>query len=178
MIKFITKFGIISGIASLVIVGSAFAVGPKAKAEERLQLKEARLDAIKLKVCQKRETHINNTMDRVATRGEKQLDVFNKIATRTETFYTTKGKTLSNYDALVADVNAKKAAAEAAVAAVKSDSVTFKCDGIDPKGSAANFKSSLKTEIAALKAYKTAVKNLIVGVKSVQGTDSKTKAGQ
>src|SRR6185369_3265620 len=105
---------------------------------------------------------------RIATRGQKQLDLFSTIAERTETFYTNKGKTLSNYDALVADVNAKKAAAQTTVDATKTAVTVFKCDGTDPKGAAASFKDALKNEIDALKAYKTAVKNLIVGVKSVQ----------
>ena len=130
----------------------------------------AKLDAVKLKVCQKRETAINNTLQRIADRGQKQLDLFTGIATKTETFYTTKGKTLSNYDALVSDVNAKKLAAQTTVGTIKADSVTFKCDGTDPKGAAASFKADLKLEISALKAYKTSVKNLIVGVKSVQGS--------
>lgn len=141
---------------------------------------QTRLADAKLKTCQNREKAVNNILARITDRGSKQIDVFNKIAQRTEAFYTTKGKILSNYDALVVDVNAKKVAAQTAVDAVKSNSVSFKCDGTDPKGAAASFKDSLKSEIAALKAYKTAVKNLIVGVKSVQettSTNSKTSTG-
>ena len=129
-----------------------------------------RLDATKLKVCKKRETAINNTLGRIADRGQKHLDLFTTIAERTEKFYVSKGKTLSNYDALVTAVNAKKATAQAAVDTIKADSVTFKCDGTDPKGAAESFKAALKSEISALKEYRTAVKNLIVGVKSVQST--------
>ncbi len=142
---------------------------------------ETKLADAKLKACRKRETAINNIMSRIADRGQKQLDLFTTIATKTETFYTDKGKTLSTYDALVADVTAKKAAAQAEVDTVKAVSVTFKCDGTDPKGIAASFKETLKSEISALKDYKTSVKNLIVGVKSVQGsstsTENKTKGG-
>jgi hypothetical protein len=131
--------------------------------------KAAKSKDAKLKACQHREKAINNKMERIAARGQKQLDVFSTIATRTETFYTDKGKTLNNYDALVTDVNAKQAAAQAEVDTVKATSVSFKCDGTDPKGAASSFKAALKAEIDALKAYKTSVKNLIVGVKSVQG---------
>lgn len=135
----------------------------------------------KLKACQNREAAINNIMTRIGDRGQKQLDLFTTIATRAGTFYTDKGKTLSNYNVLVADVTAKKVAAQTAVDTVKADSVTFKCDGTDPKGAVASFKDSLKSEITVLKDYKTAVKNLIVGVKSVQGTttstDNKTTTG-
>ncbi len=140
-----------------------------------------RLDLAKLKVCQKREASVDNTLSRIAQRGQNQLDLFTAIASKVETFYTSKGKTLSNYDALVADVTAKKAAAQATVNTIKADSVTFKCDGSDPKDAVATFKTALKSEIAALQAYKTSVKNLIVGVKSVQGSTtsaSNSRGGQ
>ncbi len=181
----------IAGTASLAIVGSVFAVGgPNAKAqdaqqsaqdrkaalaqtpEDRREVVATKLADAKLKACQRREAAIDNIMARIADRGERQINVFNKIADHTQTFYVSKDKPLSNYDALVADVNAKKAAAQAAVDAVKSSSTSFKCDGTDPRGAASSFKASLKTETSALKAYKTAVKNLIAGVKSVQGAAS------
>jgi hypothetical protein len=128
------------------------------------------LDAAKLRVCQNRQRAITNIMSHAAERGQRQLDLFTTIATRVETFYTNKGKTLSNYDALVADMNAKKAAAQTTVDALKSASANFSCDSSDPKGFVDTFKDSLKSEIEALKVYRTSVKNLIVGVKSVQGT--------
>lgn len=142
---------------------------------------QTKLADAKLKACQNREKAINNIMSRLSDRGQKQLDLFTSIATKTETFYAEKGKALSDYDALLSDVTTKQDAAQTAVDVVKANSVTFKCDGTDPKGAVASFKESLKSEIAALKGYKTSVKNLIVGVKSVQGTttstDSKTTGG-
>ena len=143
---------------------------------------KTKLSEIKLKVCKKRETSVNNILTRISDRGQKQLDLFSSIATKTEAFYASKGKAISNYDALVADVNAKKAAAQTEVDSIKSNSVTFKCDGTDPKGAVSGFKTVLKAEISALKDFKTAVKNLIVGVKSAQGetssTDKTSKGGE
>jgi len=140
---------------------------------------QTKLADAKLKACQNREKAITTIMSRIADRGQKQLDLFTSIATKTETFYTDKGKTLSNYNALVSDVTAKRAAAQTTVTAIKTDSTAFNCTGTDPKGAATAFKNALKSEISALKDYRTAVKNLIVGVKSVQGTptDNKTTGG-
>lgn len=146
-------------------------------AETRKAAAQTRLADAKLKACQNREKTVTNIMARLGERGQKQIDLFSTIADRTETFYTNKGKVLTNYDALVADVATKKAAAQAAVDTVKSTSVEFKCDGTDPKGVAATFKANLKAEIEAIKVYKTSVKNLIVGVKSVQGTTSSADNG-
>lgn len=140
--------------------------------EEKRLNAAAKLEDAQLKACQKREQNINKILQRIATRSEKQLDVFTKISERTQAFYETKGRTLDNYDQLVETVNTEKAEAEAAVQAVKDRSTEFACDGTDPKGVASLFKEDLKSQIAALKEYKQAVKDLIVGVKSVQGATS------
>lgn len=137
---------------------------------------QAHLATAQLKSCQKREKALTNIMARISDRGQKQLTLFGTIASRVEAFYTSKGKTLSNYDALVNDVNAKAAAAQTAVSTTSSNSSGFSCDGTDPKGFVSVFQSSLKSEISALQAYRTSVKNLIVGVKSVQGTVTSTSS--
>ncbi len=183
MHKLIRRGIVISGVAilSMATVGvvvaapSTRAAEAQTSAQEHKAAAQTRLADVKLKVCENREKVINNIMARIADRGQKQLDLFTTIATRVETFYTDKGKTLDNYDELVADVTTKKDAAQTTVDAVKSSSVDFKCDGTDPKGAAAGFKDALKAEIVALKTYKTSVKNLIVGVKSVQGSTSSTE---
>lgn len=126
----------------------------------------------RLKACENRQKAITNIMSRIADRGKKQLALFGTIATRTETFYMNKGKTLSTYNSLVADVNAKAATAQTAVSNLSTESTGFTCGGSNPKGFVSSFQAGLKTEIGALQDYKTSVKNLIVGVKSVQSTDT------
>lgn len=146
-------------------------------AATRAEAIKTRLADARLKACQNREKVITNIMSRIGERGQNHLNLFSTIADRTEKFYVSKGKTLTNYDVLVADVDAKKAAAQTEVDTVKSTVVEFKCDGTDPKGVASSFKEELKAEIKALQAYRTSVKNLIVGVKSVQGTTTSSANG-
>ena len=147
---------------------------PASQAAARRLAAETRLTDAKLRVCQNRQAAITNIMTRISDRGQKQLDLFSGIATRVENFYATKGKTLSNYDTLVADVKAKQAAAQNSVDKIKSSSTSFNCDGTNPMGIADSFKSMLKIEIASLNDYKTSIKNLIVGVKSVESTQATT----
>ena len=135
------------------------------------------LQGLKLKICDKRQSNITDKMSRIADRGQKQLDLFSSIATRVEAFYTDKGLTLANYDALVAAVNAQKTVSQTAVDAVKADKANFKCDGTDPAGAATVFKADLKSEITALKDYRTTIKDLIVGVKSVVSSDATKTEG-
>ena len=140
-------------------------------AKNNLEAAKQRLEENKLRICQEHEDRIDGFMDAIAERGQKKIDLFSTITDRTKTFYLSKGKVLSNYDELVAAVDAKKAAAQAAVDVVISSSVTFDCEGDDPKGTASEFKTKVKAMNDALKEFKTAVKNLIVGVKSVQSTE-------
>ncbi|HTH72729.1 MAG TPA: hypothetical protein VL737_05205 [Candidatus Pristimantibacillus sp.] len=145
----------------------------KTKREENQQ---NRLDAVKEKVCENRKQHIASIMDRSITRANKQLDLFSTIATRVEAFYVNKGKTLANYDELVTAVNNAKTKAQGDFDTLKGQT-TFDCNGSDPKGQVEAFKTALQSVNQDLKDYRTAVKNLIVGVKSVQGTESSNKEG-
>ena len=141
----------------------------EAAKNEREQKKE-KLKEDKLKICQGHEDRINDSMGRAASRGQEKINLFSKIAERTEAFYVLKGKVLVGYDDLVAALNSQKAAAQAAVDTVKAGSDDFKCDGDNPKAAAKLFKIDVQAMNDALKDYRTAVKNLIVGVKSVQAT--------
>lgn len=132
--------------------------------------KIAKLEATKLKVCQTRETNIKNILSRITDRNNKRIDTFNKIYLRVKDFYVSKGKILSNYDELVASVDAKKIAADSAAQTLSGSSTNFACDSDNPKEQASTFKTYNQNFNNAMKEYKTAIKDLIVGVKSVQDT--------
>ena len=136
-----------------------------------------RLEGDKLKACEKREQAINNILDRIAKRGERRLGVYNSIFERVQEFYEKKGLSISSYDELVADVNSKKAAAQAAVDAAAAKEVEFNCDGSDPKGAAAGFKEDLKAQIKALHDYRKSIRNLIVAIKTSLSESVQTNSG-
>jgi hypothetical protein len=138
-------------------------------AKEHAKTVKDRLIGRRLQVCESHQAAIRRILTRAATRGQNHLSLFATIAGRVETFYKNKGKTLATYDQLVSDIGAKKAAASVAVASVRGDSATFACTSNNPKAQVEAARAEVKAEIAALKEYRTAVKNLIVGVKSVQG---------
>lgn len=143
----------------------------KSKIEAKRLERATKLADNKLRVCKKREKAIGNIMLRVGDRGTKQLATFTKISERVQAFYKDKGLMLDDYDSLVSEVNIKKIAAESAIENTKSSIPTFKCDGADPKGTAESFKQVSIVERQSLKEYKTAIKNLIVAVKSVALSD-------
>jgi hypothetical protein len=127
-----------------------------------------RLEAAKLKVCEQRQTNITTIMNDRVTIGQKRIDLFTTITTRVEAFYTEKGKTVSNYDQLVAAIDSAKATAVADLAALKTAD-TFDCNSTDPKGQATTFRAAAEKLRQDMLAYRTAIKNLIVAVKSAQG---------
>lgn len=144
--------------------------------QQRQENKQQRLEENKLRVCEQRQEKIEAIMARSVTRAEKQLALFTRIADRVKAFYVDKGRTVANYDELVAAVDAAKAKAEANLETLKTVD-SFDCNAEDPKGSAEAFKLALKSINQDLKDYRTSVKNLIVGVKSAQSTAPKEEDG-
>lgn len=140
----------------------------KAEREAAKEERVKKLDANKLKVCQRQEEKVTNVLKRASNQGTKQLEVFKKIADRTQEFATSKNLTAENYAVLVADVEAKYDVAKATMEGISSSSSEFSCEGDDPKLFLSSYRTAHKEKTEAMKAYKTAIKDLIVAVKSSQ----------
>lgn len=183
----INKLGLASSVLALAVVsGSAvFALPPQAQVHAQTTTNtssenatnpgssqmangQSHLTAGRLTACKNRETTIRNRMNRIDTRAQNQLTLFGTIATRVENFYTSKGKTVSNYSQLVSAIATAKTQAETDLTTLQTNS-TFSCSANDPKGMVTAFQGYLKTEITDLQNYRTAVKNLIVAVASANG---------
>ncbi len=130
-----------------------------------------RLDDSHRHFCQMHHDEALGIMGRLNNRGAGFLTLFNNIATRTEAFYVAKGNTLTGYADLVAAVDAAKAKATADLATLKAHA-TLDCSSSDPKGSVSTFKTDAQQFIADIKAYRTALKALIAGVRSVNPAPS------
>jgi hypothetical protein len=149
---------------------------PRASA---VALKQARKDALtdaKVKACEMRQENIVNRSDQLAKRAANMEDVFSKIATRVEEFYQSKvvasGRTVANYNVLVADVSAKKDAVSPLLEKVATDAASFSCDKDRPAEQVKAFNQDMKAVISALEVYRKSVRNLIVAVKSVTGVEN------
>ncbi len=138
--------------------------------EERQEVKKERLSTTKLKVCQLRESNVNSVMDRIVERSQKHVDRITEAATKAKAFYVAKGNVLTNYDELVATVETKRVAAQAAVDTL-STGATFSCESDGPKAEIQAFRNQRLSKIEAVTAYRSAVKELITGIKSVQPSD-------
>ncbi len=131
-----------------------------------------RLEANKLRVCEKRQDQLKSMIDKVSNRGTKQLEVFKKIADKTKQFYTNKGYSATGYDALVGEVDAAYDTAFTSVNATTTMGDSWSCDGDNPKQAMTDFKAAKKNEIVQLKTYKDKVRELILLVKKAASADS------
>lgn len=148
----------------------------RAAAQQELKERQAaakeRLSEAKLKICEKRQANINDRSTKIADRATKHLAVFDKIAERVKTFYINKGNTFDTYDLLVSEVDAKRTAAQSAIDNLTDLKASFNCSDAEPKLAIEGFKAAMTEAQTALKEYRTAIKDLIVGVKSANTSDS------
>ena len=145
----------------------------RAEIEDRIknlqEHRKERLSTKRLHVCEDRQDRINEIFSNATDRNKKQLEVFKKIQTLVENFYEDKGLSASGYDAAVTNANDKMTAAQAAIDA--SEGLTFDCNSADGAHPGSVIREAMKSRHTALKAYRTAVKDLIVLVK--QSLDDK-----
>jgi len=142
--------------------------------KERRQQVQNRLTEAKLKACQARENAIKRRTKQLVELATTMREKFDAIAGRVEKYYTSKvvpsGKTVANYDSLVADIQAKKGAVQTALTVAQGNAESFACTSDDPKGQLSQFREDMRAVKSALKDYRTSIKNLIVAVRSVTGT--------
>lgn len=137
-----------------------------------------KLTEAKLKVCQNKEASIQKRNDALTKMANTMLTKFDSIAARVEIYYTDKavasGKTISNYDALLVEIAAKRSAVQTDLDKATADALAFECTSDSPKGQLTQFRIDMQGVKQGLKDYRTSIKNLIVAIRSVTGTAEST----
>jgi hypothetical protein len=149
---------------------------PDNKAANLKKDEQAKLDEKKQLSCEKRQEFINQTMGRLNERVTKQLELFNNATTRVQNYVTTKNLTVPNYDTLLSNVAAKRAAAQASLVALQTAKAAFKCDANNPKAAVVAYQAALRNTNKALQDYRDSVKQLIRAVKAVSANPTGTKS--
>lgn len=143
---------------------------PRPLSSARAEFKD-RLADTRLKFCQNKEEVIKKRMSSLTNLVTTMETKFDEIAKRVEEYYTTKvlpsGKTVANYDALVADIAAKKAIVGTDLALAQTNADSFTCTGDNPKGLLTQFRTDMQTVKKALQNYRTSIKNLITAVRGI-----------
>lgn len=125
----------------------------------------------RLKSCQARENAVKNRLSSLIRLVTNMEGKFDAIALRVENFYKNKvvpsGKTVPNYDSLVADIATQKTNVQSALTKAQNDMSSFSCTADSPKALLNQFRIDMQNVKAALKNYRTSIKNLIVAVRTV-----------
>lgn len=131
----------------------------------------------RVRTCEAKQDSINKRVGSLTDRSVKMVENFTKIAQRVMDYYTNKvlpsGKTVANYDSLVAAIAEKKALVETAIADAQAKADAFSCTSDSPRTQLTDYRLAMQKVIAALKEYRTAIRNLIVAVKSVTGATNR-----
>lgn len=145
-----------------------------AKAEQTVKELEAKKEAAKAKtaeerkkVCEAKSSELSTRLkDKVAS-VEKHKAVFDSIFSRVTTFYASKNLNATGYDDLLAKTQAAQQAAADSIATLKTFNTTVDCNDVGAAATKiAAFKDSLTQTRDSLKAYRTALKNLVVAIKA------------
>lgn len=141
--------------------------------------KQARRDAQKVKVCQVHEKTIEKRFSNLSELVKKMVSKFDAISTRVQMRYTERlvpaGKTINNYDDLLTDITAKKAAVDTALSSAQATSENFSCDASsDPKGQITTYREDMQSVKDALRDYRKSIRNLIVAVATASGEKLKS----
>lgn len=119
--------------------------------------------------CEDRLNALKTRMTQLVRLADNQKSVFDSIADRVKTFYTDtvvpQGITVANYDALVADIDAKKAAVDTAISDAQAATDDFTCDeGSNARTAFSTFRTNMQAVKTALHQYRFSIRNLIVAV--------------
>ncbi|MDD3035794.1 MAG: hypothetical protein PHO93_02645 [Candidatus Saccharimonadaceae bacterium] len=169
------KVLLLAGFMSVAITMPAFAISDNAggtdnqsdnsnQSDSSQSNSSGKLDDKKKQICERNSNRIRNMFTNMNSLGEGRLNLFDNIAQKVQKFYSDNKLNVENYDQLVQEINSTKEAAQLAIQAAVSTSSQFGCDTDDPKGTVNQYKVQVKTQVQALKDYRTAVKDLISAV--------------
>lgn len=142
--------------------------------EKKTQVK-AKTEEQRQKSCEARKTSLTNRMANAVTQANKHKEVFDKIYTKVQDFYTTKKLSVADYDTLKANVDKAQSDAAASIAALKSLDVSVDCTSPNVATTVSTFQQAVKSTRDSLKAYRSSITDLIKALKGAStSTDSTT----
>lgn len=127
--------------------------------------------------CEARLTKIETLMSRVVANRKEHVAKLSSIVEKVEDFYLKSGVVSPNHGALLADVNEKRVAAEAAANNITGD-VLFSCESDKPRMDSQLFKDERSSAVSAVHAYRQSIRALIEDIKQTHVSAQKDKGVQ
>lgn len=129
------------------------------------QENEAKKEDKKKKICEARLNRIKVRDERIVERAKKHKDRLDVRLEKLQAFVAKKNLTVPNYDALVADVKAKREALIKAHVDLKAAAQSFNCDDHNRRGKVIDIKAKVAAFKTAANTYKTSLKTLLQAVR-------------
>lgn len=139
------------------------------QAKEKTHEKSAEL---RQKACTVRKDAMQKHLSTKVAAAEKHKEVFDKIFTKVQNYYNQKELNVDNYEALVGAVQDTQADTTEKLLALKSVDVSIDCSDPGVANTIGTFKEALGDTRDSLKAYKTALKQLISAVRQAAESSS------
>ena len=133
-------------------------------AEKKAQVKEQTQEH-RQQACEARKANLTKRMSNAVSQAERHKAVFDKIYTKVQNFYTDKKLNVSDYDSLKAKVDTAQAAAAASIEALKATDVSVDCTSSTVAQSVSTFQTAVGDTRDSLKAYRSALTDLIKSLK-------------
>lgn len=130
--------------------------------EQKRETVHEHTQAQRQKACENHESAIDKRFSFLGTRATYYLNTFDVVFSKVQAYQAKNQLQVTNYDSLVADVNAKQAAAAAATSTLKALSGTkVDCTSTDPASTVASVKTAADDARTALQAYRASLKALV-----------------
>lgn len=115
--------------------------------------------------CEARKSNLQRRMTNAVAAANRHKEVFDKIYTRVKDFYTNKNLNVTNYADLTAAVDKAQTDAQSSIDALSALDVNVDCTSQTVAGSVATFQTAVKSTRDSLKAYRSALVDLIKSLK-------------
>lgn len=122
------------------------------------------------KSCEDRVENYKQRMETVITAVQKRAESIDTLVQRIQQFVSEKNLTVGNYTTLLTAIDTQKTLAKTIAVSAKENASGFDCSSsTSAKESLTSFSDVVKQEVDAIKAYKSAVLDLISAVKAAAG---------
>ncbi len=113
------------------------------------------------KKCEDHKHGLNTKFSRISTNSQKIQDHIDSVFAKAQAYQQAKNLQPENYDALVAAATSAQTASAASIATLKTLTPTIDCTGTNTASDVAAFKAAAADTRAKLKAYRSAVKDVL-----------------
>lgn len=128
-------------------------------------------------LCENRKNAIDNKLKAFSGAADKHLARLNGAYAKLKDYQSSHNLTVGNYDNLIAAADAKQQAATEAVEALKSVSGGVDCSSADVSVQLKTVKEAAATTRNALKAYRTSLHDILIGLAQATKTTVQENTG-